>query len=502
MNKAHQLIEQILADKKLKNGQNFQEKIYRDEPILHTAAQMANYLPPEYRQMKKIAISREAFSQPAEWLFYQQGKLMENFEDDCPYRGEFMRYYPTYHTMYDDQLRGYFTWRAAVRHGRIEKTSLSFVFLYIYELLNQIGVHSPEEGVDTLYDFWQQYRELDPRLDRYVRQWLGDYVAYYGLDSGLVSRFADASFDENLLILLHAADHEEGEIFNALMALSSYRIENSKFYKQYPAEVCKVAVAVFTAWSDYCEKNRRKTLLEKLFGRRISCPYRMFQSAVFYDRRRYKDYTYAFNEIHRYTCKDGAWSCEKYYGSRSRSKELGAMLRAVDCRMRQAYGFTAPLKEESVTKVLQGIIDKAIAQRLEQRRREAAPKIEIDLSKLQNIRQSAAIIRDKLIVEEETEKLPVRQEPPAILSTEEPQGDSSDLTAPELRFLRALLYGTEDYHVPLHAAGAMASVVVDAINEKLFDQFGDTVLLFDGDQPELIEDYIEDLKGMISCENT
>lgn len=258
VNKVQQLIQQILADKKLKNGQNFQEKIYRDEPILHTAAQMANYLPPEYRQMKKIAISREAFSQPAEWLFYQQGKLMENFEDDCPYRGEFMRYYPTYHTMYDDQLRGYFTWRAAVRHGRIEKTSLSFVFLYIYELLNQIGVHSPEEGFDTLYAFWQQYRALDPRLDRYVRQWLGDYVAYYGLDSGLVSRFTDASFDENLLILLHAADREESEIFNALMALSSYRIENSKFYKQYPAEVCRVAVAVFTAWSNYCEKTGRK----------------------------------------------------------------------------------------------------------------------------------------------------------------------------------------------------------------------------------------------------
>lgn len=502
MNKVQQLIQQILADKKLKNGQNFQEKIYRDEPILHTAAQMANYLPPEYRQMKKIVRSRAAFGQSTEWLFYRQGKLMEDFEDDCPYRGEFSRYYPTYQTLYDDQLRGYFTWRAAVRHGRIEKTPLSFVFLYIYELINQIGVHSPEEGFDTLYTFWQQYRELDPRLDRYVRQWLGDYVVYYGLDSERVSLFADLSFDGSLLVLLHAEEHEESEIFNALMALSSYRIENSKFYKQYPAEVCKVAVAVFTAWSDYWAKNRQKTLLEKLFGRRISCPYRMFQSAVFYDQRKYEDYTYAFNEIHRYTCKDGAWSCEKYYGSRGRSKELGTMLRAVDCRMRRAYGFAAPLKEESVTKVLQGIIDKAISQRLEQRRRETAPKVEIDLSKLQNIRQSAEIIRDKLIVEEETEELTVRQEPPVIPPTEETPGDSAGLTMLELRFLRALLYGTEDYHVPLHAAGAMASVTVDAINEKLFDQFGDTVLLFDGDRPELIEDYIEDLKGMIACENT
>lgn len=44
----------------------------------------------------------------------------------------------------------------------------------------------------------------------------------------------------------------------------------------------------------------------------------------------------------------------------------------------------------------------------------------------------------------------------------------------------------------------MPSVVAEQINEKLFDQFADTVILFDGDTPELIEDYADDLKGMIA----
>ena len=43
----------------------------------------------------------------------------------------------------------------------------------------------------------------------------------------------------------------------------------------------------------------------------------------------------------------------------------------------------------------------------------------------------------------------------------------------------------------------MLSVLVDHINEMLFDDFGDTVILFDGDQPELIEDYVEELRALL-----
>ena len=40
----------------------------------------------------------------------------------------------------------------------------------------------------------------------------------------------------------------------------------------------------------------------------------------------------------------------------------------------------------------------------------------------------------------------------------------------------------------------MLSVLVDGINEKLYDSFMDSVL---DDSPALIEDYIDDLKEMV-----
>ena len=139
------IIEQILNTERLRNSSHFSDRVYTDEPILTTGRQMASYLPDRYREMR--AISRwqpGANGGSGRWLteaelFWRQGVFMEDFEDDCPYHGSFKSFFPTYNAMSDRQLRGYFTWRAAVRRGRIEETSLSFAYVYIYELLCGIG---------------------------------------------------------------------------------------------------------------------------------------------------------------------------------------------------------------------------------------------------------------------------------------------------------------------------------------------------------------------------
>ena len=61
----------------------------------------------------------------------------------------------------------------------------------------------------------------------------------------------------------------------------------------------------------------------------------------------------------------------------------------------------------------------------------------------------------------------------------------------------ALLRG-EDAETVARKNGIMLSVVVEEINETLFDDFGDTVIDFDGDTPIIIEDYENELKGMFN----
>ncbi|MDE7241822.1 tellurite resistance TerB C-terminal domain-containing protein, partial [Desulfovibrio sp.] len=67
------------------------------------------------------------------------------------------------------------------------------------------------------------------------------------------------------------------------------------------------------------------------------------------------------------------------------------------------------------------------------------------------------------------------------------------LSPPEARLLRCLLTSAStDW---LREEGHMRSVLVDAINEKLYDAFGDTVL---DDEGRPVADYVADLKEMLA----
>lgn len=65
-----------------------------------------------------------------------------------------------------------------------------------------------------------------------------------------------------------------------------------------------------------------------------------------------------------------------------------------------------------------------------------------------------------------------------------------------LRILRALLLGQGTSEL-IASAHLMPSVVADCINEALYDEIGDSVLLCEEDQLTLVGDYIEDLKQIL-----
>ena len=51
------LIDTIMSQAKFADNKNISGKVYRDEPIITTAAQMAGFMPPRFREMRKLANS-------------------------------------------------------------------------------------------------------------------------------------------------------------------------------------------------------------------------------------------------------------------------------------------------------------------------------------------------------------------------------------------------------------------------------------------------------------
>ena len=578
------LIERIMAEARTHQSARFSNKIYADEPILKTGRQMQNFLPDQYRKMREISRWQDDPKGGAgRWLseaelFYRQGLLMADFEDDCPYNGTFKSYFPTYTAMSDRQLRGYFTWRAQVRRGNIEETSTSFAFLYLYELICGIGVDDPLDGFDKIKAFWDAYRAFEPGIDRFARVWLQDYAVFHGLDPKLLRDSKTVMFDNALIELRRAArdlapaqapsgqtakrcktseptlplppdEAREERLMTAINALSTYNLNNSRLDRSHHRDLRHVACAVYVRMARYYDTHRKTGIVASLFGEETAMPYTMFASAVFFAPECHKDCEYRLDPIHIYRCQNGFWECMRIHGSRQKSSKLGEMMRACDQRLRLALDPAHPLKEEKVPKYLAKIIDDEIVAWLSWDAAHQPVKIDIDLSQLGHIRNAAAQTREALLIDEEREDDTLTEaaeadsgqpeaEPaanmiaePAAASTQQNEADEptisteqfgvvAPLLAPEptpatpmsAGTASALAHAAEDYLRALleqNAAQAASAVersgqsedmLVDNINEALFDLVGDTVIEFGAAGPQIIEDYEADVRGYLDHE--
>ncbi len=432
------LIERIMAEARTHQSARFSNEIYADEPILKTGRQMQNFLPDQYRKMREISRWQEDPKGGAgRWLseaelFYRQGLLMADFEDDCPYNGTFKSYFPTYNAMSDRQLRGYFTWRAQVRRGNIEETSTSFAFLYLYELICGIGVDNPRDGYGKIKAFWDAYRAFEPGIDRFARVWLQDYAVFHELDPKLLRDSKTVAFDNALIELRRAARdlvpapapsdlpparrktsgptlplppdeaHEE-RLMAAIDALSTYNLNSSRLDRSHHRDLRHVACAVYVRMARYYDTHRKNGIVASLFGEETAMPYTMFASAVFFAPERHEDCEYRLDPIHIYRCQNGFWECMRIHGSRQKSSKLGEMMRACDQRLRLALDPGHPLKEEKIPKYLAKIIDDEITAWLSWDAAHQPVKIDIDLSQLGHIRSAAAQTREALLIDEERE---------------------------------------------------------------------------------------------------
>lgn len=578
------LIERIMAEARTHQSARFSNEVYADEPILKTGRQMQNFLPDQYRKMREISRWQDDPKGGAgRWLseaelFYRQGLLMADFEDDCPYNGTFKSYFPTYNAMSDRQLRGYFTWRAQVRRGTIEETSTSFAFLYLYELICGIGVDSPLDGFNKIKAFWDAYRAFEPGIDRFARVWLQDYAVFHGLDPKLLRDSKTVMFDNALIELRRAArdlspvpapsdlapkrrktseptlplppdEAREERLMAAINALSTYNLNNSRLDRSHHRDLRHVACAVYVRMARYYDTHRKSGIVASLFGEETAMPYTMFASAVFFAPNRHEDCEYRLDPIHIYRCQNGFWECMRIHGSRQKSSKLGEMMRACDQRLRLALDPTHPLKEEKVPKYLAKIIDDEIVAWLSWDAAHQPVKIDIDLSQLGHIRSVAAQTREALLIDEEREddvsveteatiieqpniqsapgmtaepgEMTIRQDEPdePTVSTEEfgvvapllvsvpapvtpaPTDAATELAPAADVFLRALLEQNAAQATSAVAqSGQSEDMLVDSINEALFDLVGDTVIEFGAAGPHIIEDYEADVRGYLDHE--
>lgn len=470
-------------------GGGDKDEVFRDEPILPRKGAPA--LPEPLRKARQLEQGASYLYQNRRTTFLKQGKLLADYEDDVPILTEVHYYYPTYEILTDTELRSYFSWRTQVRRGNIQRGSTSFAFLYLYELINQIGVSTPLDGLQKMDAFVAQYQQLNGAIVPYCKNWRLSYILYYNLsDSFLHGAQQDAQLADAFAALDAAPERSGEEVVQAVLQIAPSWLGRSKFYRTHQADMDRVIAGVLRGMCLHYRKRGGRTLCDQLFGGMRRMNFELFSAAIFCDPLHQTDGTYYLSDDHYYTCQDGYWTETGRFLDAKGRRNLENLMKAIDAALRAVFQPERTIQCPAQNKWVEKLIGEEIqALRTEKEQAaQAAKRVAINYAALDKIRRDAAITQEKLKIEDELEEEAPPPPPPA--AEPEPAGDCP-LDKTEYRLMQCLLYGGDTGWV--QREGKMLSVLLDSINEKLYDAFQDTVVSEDGP----VEDYLDELKEMI-----
>lgn len=465
---------------------------YTDEPILPRKKTPEEKLPAPLQAARSLEKGAARMYQNRRSLFLNQAKLLEFYKDD--YEGEYIShcYYPTYDLLNNQELRSYFAWRTKVRNGDIQPSCSCFAYLYLYELINGIGTGTPVEGLHKMDDFAAAYKEYESSLMNYYANWRKSYIIYYNLSDSFLGGEEREGEEAHMAVLDSAQEQTDDAIAAAVKQLAPGWLNRSKFYKTHQTDMDRVIVQVLRRMHQHYSARSKRTFSEQLFGSRETHSVDLFCYAVFCDPLRHENSRYYITDSHYYECRNGYWTETSCFIDSHKRRKLEDLMKTIDASLRVALNDGKPIKSPSQLKWVTKVIEEEVAALLEnQKQQEAAAKrVQIDYSALAQIRREAAITQDKLATEEELEE----EAPPAVQPPPpQPEALPGDcpLDKTQYRLMQNLLYGGDTSWV--QQEGKMVSVLLDSINEILYDTFQDAVI----EDQQVVEDYIDELKEMV-----
>lgn len=472
-------------------------------------------------------------------VFYKQGMFMKDFEDNYEESAAYKEYFPYYQMMGYRQLRTYFTWRAQVRKDKIENTSLSYAYLYLYELLNNIGVSDPQEGLNKLLSFWKEFRGYHPDIDKYVLRWLKDYHIYYDLPQSFAEFVSQQGLSGQYPSLTGTEDR-----FDLYCTLSKYDIKKSVFYSEERETLIRDCFdftmdRLITVFQEH-DIDLESAIFLPTKSRAV---WRPFQDALFYPWMQQRDRSVVLSSKEIYVCSQNQWTYQTALTADSGRRLVSYILKQMESVLRQTmkfkYKITAGIDMMHPTTVKRlkeaGVaLEQGITAAVTEFYREATKTVvTVDRETLAKIRKEALMTQEKLIVPEEEEiakrpPMPIADQPdeqvdiafrqdatsvpvykdfrqvatPSSVYTEPTGNDvwselGKMLTQTEREALILTLCGNANIKQFADVHGIMLEVLADGINEKAVDAMGDSLL---DDDFMIYDDYLEQVRIMLDAE--
>lgn len=308
----------------------------------------------------------------------------------------FKSYWPTYDNMTSAQYKWYFYWREEVRSGRYPDSDLSYLFLYMYELINGVGWSNPAQGYQLLNNVWKSYRERYSKLDTYAREWLFDFSLIHGLNMPVTDTYnrIPRSLSSELKELEWLRRLSAQPIllnWDLLSDLMDYEPDKSRFYQEGGRKDMKMYGPKVVALVDaYFGRTKGQRLIELFRPREKKSERYVFRSAVY-------DY-----DIYGRTATVMTLPISEHPPLRHYITQL---IRMMENKLRELRGFKGRLRgievEPEIEELVARFLKKEIQPAIEDSKEKAAqPEVQIDTAKLRRIQQESDDVRDMLLIDD------------------------------------------------------------------------------------------------------
>lgn len=412
---------------------------YPREPIPEHMNRQDEYMLDMIRDMRSLEVISDKHyitARCAEATFVKQGLFMADVSDDYNRRVFCALQTPAYMAMSNSQLRTYFTWRTDVRRGKYTEADKPYVLLYCYELMNKIGVSGAAEAFGKLLELWEECKPFAGYLNALMPRWLKDLYVYNDISSLYPDIEKYTGISDNFPRYIEEFENGDfGGKFDYLAEYSAYNIKGSIFLSDKTRPLIDGAcAAALKALAGYFSE-RGADIAELLCGKvRKDYSWTPFAGAIVDLGRMDGFRPLKISAAERYCVKRGEPTLEVFDFSPSRGF-IGYLLKSVEAELRRRVKFKryitpnaamlendlrnreklmSAVTDEKFDRVIISAVEEYCRQsgisapekpkkKIEEKNEYVREKVEIDVSKLESIREKSDELAKKLIVEEISE---------------------------------------------------------------------------------------------------
>ena len=169
----------------------------------------------------------EFFCRQAASLYGKKGTKCEEVH--------FFSYVAQYSQLNRRQLEWYLWWRECVRNGIYMSVDISYIYLLIFEILNLGNSVDTRASLDVLIALWQNYRNTYPQLMGVLGDWIYEYSLIHNLPIGFPDERIDMEMISSTLLkeaFLSFSLTDPSLLTKTVLSFcNSYNYRKSKFYK-------------------------------------------------------------------------------------------------------------------------------------------------------------------------------------------------------------------------------------------------------------------------------